>query len=83
MARRRLRNNFLKWLEQVKALRRVEHIGKKVGWFTETRGVTSKVDCFQSWRLYIKRYKLAKKFLTRSAASIDKQLANEGFSIWK
>jgi hypothetical protein len=83
MARRRLRNNFQKWLRQVKALRRAEHIAKKAGWFTDTRGETSKNDCFQSWRLFVKRHKLAKKFLMRSAGSIDKQLANEAFSVWK
>ena len=83
MARRRLRNNFMKFLAKVKELRRLEHIEKKVAWFGGTRGATCKNDCFQSWRLYVKRYKLAKKFLVRSCASIDKQLANEGFSVWK
>ena len=54
-----------------------------MAWFGDTRNGMSRNDCFQSWRLYIRKYKLAKKFLTRSCASIDKQLTNEGFSIWK
>jgi hypothetical protein len=83
MARRRLRNNFQKWLGQVKAGRRSEHIARKADWFTGTRAATSTNDCYQSWRLFVKKHKLAKKFLARSAASIDKQTANEAFSIWK
>jgi hypothetical protein len=83
MARRRLRNNFMKLLSKVKELRRLEHIEKKVAWFSDTRAGATSNDCFQSWRLYVKRYKLAKKFLARSCASIDKQLTNEGFSVWK
>lgn len=31
----------------------------------------------------MKQHKLAKKFLARSASSIDKHMANEAFSIWK
>jgi len=31
----------------------------------------------------VKKHKLAKKFLARGAASIDKQMANQAFSIWK
>lgn len=83
MAKRRLRNNYQKWLGKVKEVRRTEHIAKKASWFTDTRASTSKNDCFQSWRLFVKQHKLAKKFLARCASSIDKQMANEAFSIWK
>ena len=83
MQKRRMRNNFNKWLDKVKSMRRADHIASKVQWFTNTRSNTSANDCFQSWRLYIRRYKLAKKFLMRSGSSIDKQLANEAFSVWK
>lgn len=83
MARRRLRNNFNKYHRKVKELRRFDHIIKRVQWFGETRSRTTKNDCYQSWRLYIKRYKLAKKFILRSSNSLDKQLVNEGFSVWK
>ena len=83
MARRRLRNNFHKYHRKVKELKRYDHIIKRVQWFNETRSATTMNDCYQSWRLYIKRYKLAKKFILRSSNSLDKQLVNEGFSIWK
>lgn len=83
MARRRLRNNFAKWLGKVKGVARGEHIGKKAAWFTGTRAATTSNDCFQSWRLFVKQRKLAKKFVVRSAGSIDKRMANEAFSIWK
>lgn len=83
MARRRLRNNFNKYHRKCKELKRFDHIMKRVQWFNETRNYTTTNDCYQSWRLYIKRYKLAKKFILRSSNSLDKQLVNEGFSIWK
>ena len=31
----------------------------------------------------MKKIKLAKKFLMRASNGLDKQLVNEGFSIWK
>ena len=46
MSKRRLRNNFNKWLDKVKSLRRAEHIEKKVAWFTNTRANVSSNDCF-------------------------------------
>lgn len=46
MARRRLRNNFMKYLGKVKELRRLEHINKKVSWFSDKGASTTKNDCF-------------------------------------
>lgn len=31
----------------------------------------------------MRKFKLAKKFLMRASNGLDKQLVNEGFSIWK
>lgn len=81
--KRRLRNNFNKYCEKIKAMRRADHINKRVQWFRETRENTCKNDCFQSWRLYMRKTQLAKKFLCRSSHSLDKQLLNEALSIWK
>lgn len=81
--KRRLRNNFNKLKRQVKAMQRVDHINKRVAWFMGVRASASKNDCYQSWRLWMKKYKLAKKFLMRASNGLDKQLVNEGFSIWK
>lgn len=61
MKRRKLRNNFNKLLKKVKALRREDHIEKRVAWFTETREKATKNDCYQSWRLFTGKIKLAKK----------------------
>jgi hypothetical protein len=83
MYRRRLRNNFNKLKKQVKALQRVEHIQKRVAWFIGVRQSASKNDCYQSWRLWVKNWRLAKKFLMRSSNGLDKHLVNEGFGIWK
>ena len=83
MAKRRLRNNFNKYLAKVREVKRLEHIQKRVTWFNQTRNAATINDCYQSWKLYIKRHKLAKKFIVRSSNSLDKQLINEGFSIWK
>ena len=83
MQKRKLRNNFNKYLAKVKELKRLEHVEKKTAWFTQTRAGTSKVDVFQSWMLFVKRHKMAKKFLMRSSNTLDKQLINEGFAKWK
>lgn len=81
--KRKLRNNFNKYLAKTKELRRVENVRKRCDWFVQTRSKQSQHDCYQSWRLYIKRQKLAKKVLVRSCQSLDKQLVNEGFNKWK
>lgn len=44
--RRRLRNNFNKYLAKVKEARRLEHIEKKVEWFAGTRAAACKNDCY-------------------------------------
>ena len=46
MQKRKMRNNFNKYLDKVKELRRLEHIQKKSKWFTEVRGTTCLNDCF-------------------------------------
>jgi hypothetical protein len=83
IVRRRLRNNLAKLRAQVKKVKRAEHIEEKVNWFRETRARNSSNDCFQSWRLFVKRFKLAKRFLFRSANGIDRQLCNQAFGVWK
>lgn len=81
--KRRLRNNFHKYLGKVKEQKRLEHVQKKLSWFSSTRAGSMTNDCYQSWREYVRRHKLAKKFLIRSSNGLDRQLLNEGFSIWK
>ena len=58
-------------------------MNKRHEWFSNNRNMRIKNDVFQSLRLFVKRYQLSKKFLQRSANSIDKQLTNEAFSLWK
>mmetsp|Transcript_21292 Transcript_21292/g.32956 ORF Transcript_21292/g.32956 Transcript_21292/m.32956 type:complete len:168 (+) Transcript_21292:1109-1612(+) len=81
--KRRLRNNFMKYYRQMKQLRRFEHVNKRLEWFSNTRSSTTKNDVYQSWRLFIRRRVNAKKFLFRLSTQIDKQQANEAFSVWK
>ena len=83
MYKRKLRNNFNKLKEKVAAVKRAEHIHKRLNWFGQTRASATLNDCLQSWRLFVKRHKLAKKFLMRSSNALDKQLVNEAFSVWK
>ena len=83
MEKRRLRNNFMRYLAKVKELRRLEHINKRVSWFSDTRSATATNDVFQSWRLYVKQNQTAKRFLVRASNTLDKQLVNDGFSKWK
>ena len=51
---------------------RAERIQARVDWFNKKRAHNTSNDCYQSWRLFVKRYKLAKRFLMRSANGIDK-----------
>lgn len=44
--KRRLRNNFQKFLQKVNEIKRFEHIEKKTAWFTQTRAGATKNDCF-------------------------------------
>ena len=82
-ARRRLRNAFMKYRLKVRMLNREGHILKRAEWFIATRHASLKNDVYQSLRLWAKRSVIAKKFMMRVANSVDKQLENEAFAVWK
>lgn len=46
MARRRLRNNFHKYLAKVREAKRLEHIENRVTWFNKTRNAATTNDCY-------------------------------------
>ena len=73
----------MKYLHQVNQTKRLEHVVNRLDWFTNMRNSRVKNDVYQSLKLFVRRHIMAKKFLQRSANSIDKQLANEAFSVWK
>lgn len=83
MEKIKLKNNFYRYRDQVQKCKRGEQVNKRMDWFTATRSQTLTSDLFQTWKLYVKQYKMAKKLLMRSANDLDKQLANEGFNKWK
>lgn len=82
-ARRRLRNAFNKYRYKVRMANREVHILQRVDWFIGTRHASLKNDVYQSLRLFCKKSIVSKKFLRRVTNSIDKQLKNEAFSVWK
>ena len=43
--KRRLRNNFNKFKEKVAAVKRAEHINKRLNWFAQTRSTATLNDC--------------------------------------
>ena len=40
-------------------------------------------DCFGQWTMFIRRFKLATKFLKRSNNGIEQSMKNEAFTNWK
>jgi hypothetical protein len=39
--------------------------------------------CFDAWKEYLKGYKQAKIFLSRSIKGVDKSIKNDAFEKWK
>lgn len=70
--RHRSRNNFLKFKAQCDAEKRKEFIDKKCEWFEQQRKSTTTKDCWCSWLMFIRRFKLAKKFLDRAQNGIHR-----------
>ena len=64
--RHRLRNNFIKFRAKAAERKRLEFIRAKCEWFEQQRRSVTKRDCWYSWLMYIRRFKLAKKFLDRA-----------------
>jgi len=83
MRRHKLRQGFQKFKKQVGEAKRVEYIDNKVDWFEAIRSRKAYENCFDAWKSYIRRYKMARKFLLRGIKGVDKQMANEAFSTWK
>lgn len=83
MQRRRLRNNFNKYRKKVMELKRKEFIEKKSDWFKALREGTTTKDVWFTWLLYIRQYKLAKKFLFRANNGVERNLKSDAFCIWR
>ena len=81
--RHRTRNNFNKFLAQATAAKRKEFIDKKCEWFEQQRKQTTTRDCWCSWLLFVRRFKLAKKFLDRGASGIQRNQKFVAMANWK
>ncbi len=55
--RRRLRNAFNKYKNQVKEAKRLEYIANKVDWFGSVRDQKTIDICWDTWKAYIKTQK--------------------------
>lgn len=64
--RHRLRNNFIKFRKQCAEAKRKEFVEKKCEWFEAQRQHLTKRDIWQSWLMFIRQFKLGKKFLNRA-----------------
>jgi len=59
----KMRSGFAKWRLNATAKRREDYIDKKRIWFLTQRQKLTKKDVWFSWLQFIRRYKLAKKFV--------------------
>ena len=64
-------------------MKRAEYVTSKVEWFGAVRDRQVLDKCYDTWKCYIRRYKMAKTFLARSTRGVDKLMTNEAFSLWK
>lgn len=81
--RHRTRNNFHKFKAQSDAARRKEFIDKKCEWFEQQRRQSTTRDCWCSWLMFIRRFKLAKRFLDRAENGIQRNLKFAALANWK
>jgi len=81
--RKRLRANFIKFRDQCAKEKRGEFVKNRMLWFAQNRRSATKKDVWMSWLMFIKQYKLAKKFLNRANNCIGRNLESDAFSIWR
>jgi hypothetical protein len=81
--RHRTRNNFIKFRTLALAVKRAEFIEKKCQWFEQQRAHLCKRDVWYAWIMFIKRFKLGKKFLQRADNGIDRNLKFDALTRWK
>jgi hypothetical protein len=81
--RRRLKNAFDKYKQQVKEVKREEFINHKVDWFIGVHNKKLSANVYDAWVYAIKRFKKGKIFLIRSIIGVDRLIANDAFNNWK
>ena len=83
LERRRTKNAFELYRQQVQEQKREELIISKSNWMVQKRDKKQMDNVFDAWVGAIKRYKNAKVFLSRSIKGVDRLIANEAFTLWK
>ena len=81
--RRRLKNAFDRYKQQVKEVKREEFINHKVDWFIGVHNKKLSANVYDAWVYAIKRFKKGKTFLIRSIIGVDRLIANDAFNNWK
>jgi hypothetical protein len=81
--RRRLRNAFETYRQQVREDKRQELILGKCEWLIQKRHKKTFDNVYDAWVGAIKRFKTGKVFLLRAIKGVDRLIANEAFTLWK
>lgn len=81
--RLKIRNNFNKLRVKCAQKKRQEFIERKEKWFELQRQSLLKRDVWQSWLLFVKNFKLAKKFLGRAQNGMDRNQKFNALATWK
>jgi len=79
----RTRNNFIKLRSYCAAKKRAELIERKCKWFDDQRKHVLSRDVWYSWLMFVRRFKLAKKFLQRADNGMDRNQKFKAFAIFK
>ena len=61
--KKRLKSNFQKLRSQVQKIKKAEYASIQIDCFTNNRHMRIKHDCYESWKLYVKKYMMAKRFI--------------------
>ena len=83
IARRKLRNGFIRYKKKVQEIRRLEYVRNKINWFGDVRDKKSLEQILQAWKNQVKLSQKAKRFLLRSIKGVDSLITNDAFTVWK
>jgi len=83
MKRRKMKNGFLKFRQQVKEHKRQKYVINKCLWMDSARDRKVTEFAWDQWKQDHQRQLKAKAFLRRSIKGVDKLIENDFFCVWK
>lgn len=81
--KRKLKNAFNKFKVKTKEVKREAYIQTKTEWFALLRNTQSLDIVVDAWKAYVKKWKKAKRWLTRGIKTVDTTIKNDAFEKWK